>query len=71
MKNNYRRLNAILKLFDIDVFWSISVGTYDINLFADYSTTLIKLAYNHKFTSEIDERGWVILTRGMIKIKLS
>jgi hypothetical protein len=71
MKNNQRRLNAILKIFSIDELRSASFGKYDCSLWADFSGPMLKKALSHKFVIDSRENPHAfVLSRGRIQLFL-
>ena len=74
MKNNLRRLKAVLNLLNPDLFYSIGVCSFDISLQGNYNANTVKLALKHKFQNSkdvIDVNGHVNLRRGCISIVLT
>ena len=72
MKNNYRRLKAVLNLLDMNLFYSINICGYDITLQGDSTPKLVNLIVKNKFNhTSIDDHGYFIFNRSNIRIVLT
>jgi len=73
MKNNVRRIRALLKMFnDIDKFYVITSGRYDNSLQAEYNSDLVKEIIALRFVNKgIDRNGHTEFIRGNIRIILT
>ena len=72
MKNNYRRVSALLKMIPVNNFFSVNFGNYDCNLLAYYSPQMITKVLNCKF--KIVEDGssdFLKFRRGNVQILIS
>lgn len=71
MKNNLRRLNAIMKIFG-DVFYDVGIDSYTIKLQGNYKPETIVKAMTYKFNVGACKRtGFILLTRGIYSITLT
>lgn len=73
MKNNYRRINALFKMIDMELFYVISIGPYSNSLQANYNSGLSLKLTKLKFKSSVDAdvNGFVNFNRGNIAIVLT
>jgi hypothetical protein len=68
---NLRRVKAISKILDMDNFYSVDAGRYNITLQGEYDRDLVKAAIKNKFEFvELADNGFVHLVRGNITINL-
>jgi hypothetical protein len=71
MKENYRRLSRIMKIFGWGRFYAITIYDSSIVLQGKFNTTTLKLAISLRFKYRIDSSGYVNLTRGYYNICLT
>ena len=72
MKNNYRRLKAVLNLLDMNYFYTITYDKYDIKLQGHFNSSIIKKARDNKFKfQQADKNGYIEGNRGIIRIVLT
>ena len=72
MKNNLKRLAAIMGMFPENAFYSNTITEYDVALQGKLDTKTIKKAQELKFQNTgIDKEGYVLFTRGDIRITLT
>jgi hypothetical protein len=71
MKNNLRRLNAIMKLFPENVFYSNTITEYECRLQGRFSQSTIARMKEIKFVVAIDQDGYVRGERGYYTITLT
>ena len=73
MKNNMRRLIAVLKLFPETAFYSVEANDYGVKLQGKYKASIIKVARMVKFKNESIRKnnGYIEMNRGKIEIVLT
>ena len=73
MKNNYRRIKALLKMFpDIELFYVVDIRRYSNTLQAEYNPKLSLTILSLKFKSiGIDKNGFTCFQRSNITITLT
>ena len=71
MKNNLRRLNAIMKLFPENSFYTVAATEYGVSCQGRYNANTVLLARKLKFTFSISESGYTDGKRGYYNICLT
>jgi hypothetical protein len=72
MKNNHRRLKAVLKMFPAETFFSASFNNYDCTLIAYYSPQVVRLVLDNKFkVSESTSTEFLKFRRGNVLIAIA
>jgi hypothetical protein len=72
MKNNQRRLMAVLKMIGYKNLISASFGKYDCTIIANYSPEFVATVLRHKFIVNEKETGQMLLfNRGNVRIAIS
>ena len=63
MKENFRRLNAIVKMFNKFEFYDLKCDVSSVKLQGTYKPEIVSFAMKHKFTISASEFGFIELTR--------
>ena len=72
MKNNYRMLAAFAKMFDLDLFYAITLYSGDWKCQAHYSSDLVRQLLKARFKNDgITDNGYTMMRRGRIEIVLT
>jgi hypothetical protein len=72
MKNNYRRVSALLKMIPVNNFLSVNFGNYDCNLIAYFSPQIMTKVLSHKFkVVEDNDSHFLKFRRGNITISIT
>ncbi len=73
MKNQLRRLNAISRILDLQMFYTINYTSYRIRLQGEHDAQKVTMFMQKKFKpSGIDKgTGFLTLIRGSIEITLT
>ena len=72
MKNNLKRLQVLLTLLNIDIFYSIGVSEYNLTLQGFFKSESVKVILKNKFKQlPISEHGYMEFERDDIKITLT
>jgi hypothetical protein len=70
-KQNLRRLRSILKMFDPEDFYVISISCGSIVLQGEFNPKIVINARQHKFTFQITDSGYSEFRRGKYIITLT
>ena len=72
MKNNYRRLGVMLRLFNSCGFYCLTIRDSSVELQGRFHSDIVKKAQKLRFKVNINERnGYVELLRGCYTITLT
>jgi hypothetical protein len=71
MKNNYRRLQLLLKIFGCESFYSCEFTKGEVYCQGKFDTSVLSKADQYRFKIHISAVGNVALTRGNYKIVLT
>jgi len=71
MNKNLRRLSLLRRMYDLSVFYLISVSAYGISFQGDFSKEVTKAAMKLKFSQKIDDNGYIVFQRGIYEITLT
>jgi len=63
MKENFRRLNTIIKMFNEFEFYSYMCDIITIKMQGKYKPEIVSFAIQHKFTISASEFGYIELSR--------
>ncbi len=63
MKENFRRLNAIVKMFNEFEFYNLQCNIISLKLQGHYKPEIVSFAMKHKFTISASESGYIELRR--------
>jgi len=63
MKENFRRLNTIVKMFNKFEFYDLKCDVSSVQLQGDYKPEIVSFAMKHKFTISASEFGYIELSR--------
>jgi len=63
MKENFRRLNAIVKMFNKFEFYSLRCDVSSVQLQGTYKHEIVSFAMKHKFTISASDFGYIKLNR--------
>ena len=72
MKNQVRRLKALLRIMPGALFTSINLYDDSISIWSDMNKEMIQALFNNKFrhVATDEERGWLVFKRGCIEVTL-
>jgi len=71
MKRNLRRLTTILKLFDIEDFYVLTVRSSEVVLQGEFKADIARKAMLLKFKQSIESSGYLKFNRGNYTIILT
>lgn len=72
MYNNYRRLQAVLRMITPETFYHASFTEFEVKLQGDYCSEVAKALLNIKFKNpSLDDNGYVDFRRGNIRVILT
>jgi len=71
MKQDLKRLTAILKLFDIEDFYVLTVRSSEVVLQGEFKADIARKAMILKFKQSIEPRGYLNFNRGNYTIILT
>ena len=63
IEENFRRLNAIVKMFNKFEFYDLKCDVSSVKLQGTYKPEIVSFAMKHKFTISASELGFIELTR--------
>jgi len=63
MKENFRRLNAIVKMFNKFEFYDLKCDISSVKLQGTYKPEIVSFAMKHKFTISASDFGYIKLIR--------
>jgi len=71
MKNNIRRLQTLLKIFDISHFSCIEATNYSVSCICKFNSEVLLKALKYKFKLTVSTSGYITLNRGNYYITLT
>ncbi len=72
MKDSKRRMMAILKIFDPELFYSISISKFgQVQLQGAFNNEVVIEAQRNKFIISVNPSGYVSFKRGYYEITLT
>ena len=71
MKENLRRLRLIVRNIDVSKLFNITVDRWHITFYADFNANISKYMSTHKFTVETDSNGYIVYSRGIVRVVLT
>ena len=71
MKDNLKRLNAILKVFNMNDFYTINIGAYEIVLQGHFNADIVKSCLKLKFEKNFDLNGYLEFRRHCYRIVMT
>ena len=63
IEENFRRLNAIVKMFNKFEFYSLKCDVSSVQLQGEYNREIVSFAMKHKFTISASDFGYIKLSR--------
>ena len=63
IEENFRRLNAIVKMFNKFEFYNLNCDVSSVHLQGKYKPEIVSFAMKHKFTISASEFGYIELSR--------
>jgi len=63
MKENFRRLNTIVKMFNKFEFYNLQCDIISVKLQGHYKPEIVSFAMKHKFTISASDFGYIKLNR--------
>ena len=63
IEENFRRLNAIVKMFNKFEFYNLRCDVSSVKLQGTYKPEIVSFAMKHKFTISASEFGYIELSR--------
>jgi hypothetical protein len=71
MKNNFRRLQMLIKIFGADKFFCCEATGYSVICLAKFNPSLLSAALKYRFKLAVTTSGYIALTRGAYSITLT
>lgn len=63
IEENFRRLNAIVKMFNKFEFYDLKCDLSSVKLQGEYKPEIVSFAMKHKFKFSVSESGYIELSR--------
>jgi hypothetical protein len=71
MKNNFRRLQMLIKIFGSDHFFNCEATNYAASCIGKYNHELLTKVLEYKFKLSVTSSGYLSLIRGNYSITLT